>query len=60
MLPDTATFRDLVLSIRADETIHREVNHHFADLEADADMENEEIEIIDTFEKKKQTMEEFN
>lgn len=25
-LPETATFRDLILCIRADEALHREVN----------------------------------
>ena len=30
-LPDDATMRDLILSVRADESCHREVNHHFAD-----------------------------
>ncbi|RIA83231.1 alternative oxidase-domain-containing protein [Glomus cerebriforme] len=28
---DTATLRDLVLAIRADEATHRDTNHHFAD-----------------------------
>lgn len=30
-LPANATMRDLILSVRADESCHREVNHHFAD-----------------------------
>jgi hypothetical protein len=30
-LPADAKMRDLFLSIRADESFHREVNHHFAD-----------------------------
>ena len=37
--------RDVILSIRADEAIHREVNHHFSDLKNDIDIENEEIQI---------------
>lgn len=31
-LDKDAKFRDVILSIRADEAIHREVNHHFAGL----------------------------
>ena len=31
-LPTTATVRDLILVIRADEVIHREVNHYLADI----------------------------
>ncbi len=31
-LPQGSKMRDLILSIRADESCHREVNHHFADL----------------------------
>ena len=30
-LPDTATLRDVVLVVRADEAHHRDVNHRFAD-----------------------------
>ncbi|CAG8568369.1 8010_t:CDS:2 [Racocetra fulgida] len=28
---ETATLRDLVLAVRADEAVHRDTNHHFAD-----------------------------
>ena len=31
-LPEKATVRDMVLAIRADEVIHREVNHYLADI----------------------------
>jgi demethoxyubiquinone hydroxylase (CLK1/Coq7/Cat5 family) len=31
-LPKNATFRDVLNSIRADEVLHREYNHHFADI----------------------------
>eukprot|EP00667_Euglena_gracilis_P026805 EG_transcript_32608 len=34
-LPDNATFRDLVLAVRADEANHRLVNHTLASLEPD-------------------------
>jgi len=30
--PKTATMRDVLLSIRADEAVHRSVNHHFSDI----------------------------
>lgn len=33
--PD-ATFRDLILAVRADEANHRVVNHTFADIDEDA------------------------
>jgi hypothetical protein len=40
-LPEDSTLRDIFLSIRADESIHRDVNHKFAALgrrfEGDAD-----------------------
>ncbi|KAJ1914176.1 inducible alternative oxidase 2 [Tieghemiomyces parasiticus] len=29
--PKTATLRDVVLAVRADEALHRDTNHHFAD-----------------------------
>ena len=31
-LPKDAKFRDLILAVRADEAIHREMNHYFCDL----------------------------
>ena len=30
--PETASMRDVILSIRADEACHRSVNHHFSDI----------------------------
>jgi ubiquinol oxidase len=30
-MPDSATLRDVVLKVRADEAHHRDVNHGFAD-----------------------------
>ncbi len=38
MLPDTATLRDVVLVVRADEAHHRDVNHGFADTLSGRDM----------------------
>ena len=31
-LPEDAKMRDLILSVRADESIHRDVNHRFSDI----------------------------
>lgn len=31
-LPENASFRDMILAIRADESIHREVNHYLTEL----------------------------
>lgn len=41
-IPESATLRDVVLVIRADECVHREVNHHFSDLPTNGEMEQEE------------------
>ena len=46
-LAENATLREVILSIRADESIHREVNHHFADLRQDGDIEHEQVHVID-------------
>ena len=43
---ENATFRDIVLAVRADEAMHREHNHHFADINPDADLENDPLEIL--------------
>lgn len=55
-LPKNAKFRDVLLSVRADEAVHREVNHHFANIPKDADIEETEIEVLtnDDTEKKKE------
>lgn len=45
-LPEGAKFRDVILSIRADETIHREVNHYFTDEGTEAPIEVEEVFIV--------------
>jgi len=46
-MPDKATFRDLILAVRADECIHREVNHYFSDLGPQEEVENFDIHIVD-------------
>jgi len=43
--PKTATMRDVVLSVRADEAVHRSVNHHFSDIPEFYDIHNEKVRI---------------
>lgn len=45
--------RDIILSIRADESIHRDVNHRFVEIVGSADKENinSEIEVERVLEK---------
>ena len=45
-LSENAKLRDVILSIRADESIHREVNHYFTDQEKEERTEAEEIIIL--------------
>ena len=45
-LSEDATFRDVILSIRADENIHREVNHFVTDQQVEEPVESEEIIIV--------------
>lgn len=40
-LDKNATFRDVVMSIRADEACHRETNHFFAEINDDFDIAEE-------------------
>ena len=42
-MPPDATFRDMILAVRADEACHRETNHHFADLERDEEVHSQEV-----------------
>jgi len=37
--------RDLITAVRADEICHREVNHHFADLPAYAEVDHLHVHI---------------
>ena len=46
--PDTATMRDVILSVRADEAVHRSINHHFSDIPQFYDIHNEKIHICET------------
>ena len=43
--PEKATFRDILLSIRADEAVHRSSNHHFSDIPSNYDIESDIIQI---------------
>ena len=46
--PETATMRDVILSVRADEAVHRSINHHFSDIPQFYDIHNEKIHICET------------
>ena len=43
--PETAKVRDVLLSIRADEAVHRSVNHHFSDIPQFYQISNDKLEI---------------
>ncbi|CDW73447.1 alternative oxidase [Stylonychia lemnae] len=45
-LPEDATFKDMVLCVRADEAMHREFNHYFAELSSRDDAD--ELDIANT------------
>ena len=55
-----ATFRDVILSIRADEVSHREFNHHLASIPKDTAIEGHLLEIVnlDKENEKKETSKE--
>lgn len=44
-LPEGATMRDVVLSIRADEACHRDTNHFFSEVDQDLDLEEEKVYV---------------
>lgn len=43
--PQKAMIRDVILSIRADEAVHRSVNHHFSDIPQFYEISNDKIQI---------------
>ena len=43
----TATVRDMFLSVRADEAIHRDVNHRFSELPSYAEFDDEMVHLFD-------------
>ncbi len=46
LAPD-AKFRDMILAIRADESIHREMNHYFCELDPNDKVEHFEISLLE-------------
>lgn len=46
-LDENAKFRDVIVSIRADEVSHREFNHHFADIPKDMPIAGHKLEVIE-------------
>jgi len=46
-LPEGATFRDVLVAVRADEVMHREVNHHLADLHPEAPLDGHKYHVVD-------------
>lgn len=43
--PQTAKVRDVLLSIRADEAVHRSINHHFSDIPQFYEVANDKIQV---------------
>ncbi len=46
-LDKDALMRDMFLSVRADEAIHRDVNHRFSELPSYADYDEEIVRMFD-------------
>lgn len=46
-MDENASFRDMVLNVRADEACHRDLNHHFADLKHYEDVDHHEVSVVD-------------
>lgn len=44
-LDEDASFRDMLLNVRADEACHRSVNHHFSDIPSYYDIDHEHVHI---------------
>jgi len=42
-LNETASFRDVLIAVRADEVMHREVNHHLANVPVDAKVPGHQV-----------------
>lgn len=45
--PETATMRDVILSVRADEAVHRSVNHHFSDIPSFYSVNSDEVHMTE-------------
>lgn len=46
-MAEDASFRDMVLHVRADEACHRDLNHHFADIKHYTEVDSHEVTIVD-------------
>lgn len=46
-LPEGATFRDIILSIRADESFHRDINHKIVSLNPERDLDQEVHDFVE-------------
>jgi hypothetical protein len=46
-LTEDASFRDVLVAIRADEAMHREVNHHLADLHPEAPVDGHKYHVVE-------------
>jgi len=46
-LPEGATFRDVLVAVRADEVMHREVNHHLGDLDPETSLDGHKYVVVD-------------
>ncbi len=46
-LNEDATFRDVLLAVRADEVMHREVNHHLGDLHPETPVDGHKFHVVD-------------
>ena len=44
-LAENATFEDMVRHVRADEACHRDLNHHFADIPAHAEVDTHAVSV---------------
>ena len=46
-LPEDATFRDVLVAVRADEVMHREVNHHLGNLHPDSPVDGHKYHVVE-------------
>ena len=46
-LPEDASFRDVLVAVRADEVMHREVNHHLAGLHPEMPIEGHKYHVVE-------------
>jgi hypothetical protein len=46
--PNTATMRDVIIQVRADEAVHRSVNHHFSDIPQFYSIHHDTVNVVET------------